>query len=79
APQLILLDLNLPDIKGLEVLQRLRRLPATANTPVLMITADASANAQRELKEAGATAILIKPIQVPVFLALLDQYLPEPV
>ncbi|EPN01023.1 sensory box histidine kinase/response regulator, partial [Pseudomonas syringae pv. actinidiae ICMP 18804] len=51
----------------------------TANTPVLMITADASANAQRELKEAGATAILIKPIQVPVFLALLDQYLPEPV
>ncbi|RMS13812.1 hypothetical protein ALP75_204408 [Pseudomonas syringae pv. actinidiae] len=44
-----------------------------------MITADASANAQRELKEAGATAILIKPIQVPVFLALLDQYLPEPV
>ncbi|KPW46679.1 ATP-binding protein [Pseudomonas syringae group genomosp. 3] len=79
APQLILLDLNLPDIKGLEVLQRLRRLPATANTPVLMITADASVNAQRELKEAGATAILIKPIQVPVFLALLDQYLPEPV
>lgn len=79
APQLILLDLNLPDLKGMEVLQRLRRLPATVNTPVLMITADASVNTQRELKQAGATAILIKPIQVPVFLALLDQYLPEPV
>ncbi|KPW29077.1 Sensory box histidine kinase/response regulator [Pseudomonas coronafaciens pv. atropurpurea] len=78
APQLILLDLNLPDLKGLEVLQRLRRLPATAHTPVLMITADASDSTQRELKNAGATAILIKPIQVPVFLALLDQYLPEP-
>ncbi|WP_439852766.1 ATP-binding protein [Pseudomonas syringae] len=78
APQLILLDLNLPDLKGLEVLQRLRRLPATANTPVLMITADASDSTQRELKTAGATAILTKPIQVPVFLALLDHYLPEP-
>ncbi|WP_440814359.1 ATP-binding protein [Pseudomonas syringae] len=78
APQLILLDLNLPDLKGLEVLQRLRRLPATANTPVLMITADASDSTQRELKIAGATAILTKPIQVPVFLALLDHYLPEP-
>ncbi|WP_024646103.1 ATP-binding protein [Pseudomonas syringae] len=78
APQLILLDLNLPDIKGLEVLQRLRRLPATANTPVLMITADASDSTQRELKNAGATAVLTKPIQVPVFLALLDHYLPEP-
>lgn len=78
APQLILLDLNLPDIKGLEVLQRLRHLPATAHTPVLMITADTSDKAHRELKQAGATAIVIKPIQVPVFLALLDQYLPEP-
>ncbi|RMS66148.1 Sensory box histidine kinase/response regulator [Pseudomonas savastanoi] len=78
APQLILLDLNLPDIKGLEVLHRLRRLPATANTPVLMITADTRDKASCELKQAGATAILTKPIQVPVFLALLDQYLPEP-
>ncbi|KPW84235.1 Sensory box histidine kinase/response regulator, partial [Pseudomonas congelans] len=78
APQLILLDLSLPDIKGLDVLQRLRGLPATAQTPVLMITADTSDKAHRELKQAGATAIVIKPIQVPVFLALLDQYLPEP-
>ncbi|MCD5993144.1 PAS domain S-box protein [Pseudomonas sp. CDFA 602] len=78
APQLILLDLNLPDLKGLEVLQRLRGLTATALTPVLMITADASESTQRELIQAGATAVLTKPIQVPVFLAHLDRYLPEP-
>ena len=36
APQLILLDLNLPDLQGLEVLQRLRRLPATVDTPILI-------------------------------------------
>ncbi|SHN25357.1 PAS domain S-box-containing protein [Pseudomonas asturiensis] len=78
APQLILLDMNLPDLQGLHVLQRLRRLPATARTPILMITADASDTVQRALQEAGATAILTKPIQVPAFLAYLDQYLPEP-
>ncbi|WP_122848364.1 ATP-binding protein [Pseudomonas viridiflava] len=78
APQLILLDLNLPDLQGLEVLQRLRRLPATAHTPILMITADASDTVQRTLQAAGATAILTKPIQVPAFLAYLDQYIPEP-
>ena len=42
APQLILLDVSLPDLDGLKVLQRLRRSAITQNTPVLMITADAS-------------------------------------
>ncbi|MCV4341472.1 ATP-binding protein [Pseudomonas capsici] len=78
APQLILLDVNLPDLTGRDVLQRLRQSPSTANTPVLMITADASDKTHRELRQAGATAILTKPIQVPAFLAHLDQYLPEP-
>uniref|UniRef100_UPI0013DF3A0D response regulator n=1 Tax=Pseudomonas viridiflava TaxID=33069 RepID=UPI0013DF3A0D len=67
-----------PGLQGLEVLQRLRRLPATAHTPILMITADASDTVQRTLQAAGATAILTKPIQVPAFLAYLDQYIPEP-
>jgi len=78
APQLILLDVSLPDLEGLEVLQRLRRSAATASTPVLMITADASDLTHRALREAGASAILTKPIHIPAFLAHLEQYLPEP-
>ncbi|TWC25004.1 PAS domain S-box-containing protein [Pseudomonas sp. SJZ085] len=78
APQLILLDVTLPDLEGLEVLRRLRQSPATASTPVLMITADASDLTRRALQDAGATAILTKPIHIQAFLAHLERYLPEP-
>jgi Response regulators consisting of a CheY-like receiver domain and a winged-helix DNA-binding domain len=78
APQLILLDVSLPDINGLKVLQRLRQSPITRDTPVLMITADASDVTRQALQEAGATAVLNKPINVPAFLAHLDQAFPEP-
>ncbi|MEJ1226283.1 ATP-binding protein [Pseudomonas sp. CCNWLW56] len=78
APQLILLDVTLPDLEGLEVLRRLRQSPATAATPVLMITADASDLTHRALQDAGATAILTKPIHIQAFLAHLEHYLPEP-
>lgn len=79
APQLILLDVALPDIDGLNVLQRLRQSPITRTTPVLMVTADASDLTHLALRKAGATAVLTKPIHIPSFLAHLDQYLPEPV
>ncbi len=78
APRLILLDVSLPDIDGLAVLQRLRRSAITQDTPVLMLTADASDLTRQALHAAGATAILHKPINVPAFLAHLDQYFPEP-
>ncbi|MEB0045534.1 MULTISPECIES: ATP-binding protein [unclassified Pseudomonas] len=78
APQLILLDVSLPDIDGVTVLQRLRQSPITRTTPVLMITADASELTRLAVCEAGATAVLSKPIHIPAFLAHLDQYLPEP-
>lgn len=77
APQMILLDVSLPDLPGLEVLQRLRASSATADTPILMITADASEPTRRALLDAGATAILTKPIHIPVFFAHLDACLPE--
>jgi len=77
APQLILLDVSLPDIDGLNVLRRLRQSSITRTTPVLMITADASEPTRLALCEAGATAVLSKPIHIPSFLAHLDQHLPE--
>lgn len=77
APQLILLDVSLPDIDGLNVLQRLRQSAITRTTPVLMITADASDLTRLALSDAGATAVLTKPIHIPSFLAHLDQYFPE--
>ncbi|RON25318.1 ATP-binding protein [Pseudomonas lini] len=79
APQLILLDVALPDLDGFNVLHRLRQSSITRAIPVLMITADASDLTHLALLEAGATAVLTKPINIPSFLAHLDQHLPEPV
>ncbi|MFJ2484827.1 ATP-binding protein [Pseudomonas sp. NPDC087639] len=78
SPQLILLDMTLPDIDGLQVLRRLRQRAETSRIPVLMITADASEITRDSLSEAGATAILTKPIHVPTLFAHLDRHLPEP-
>ncbi|MBU1329640.1 MAG: PAS domain S-box protein [Gammaproteobacteria bacterium] len=74
-PEVILLDLDLPDLSGQEVLKRLRLNTCSAATPVLLITADASAATQRDLLASGASAVLSKPLHVPTFLATLRQHL----
>ncbi|MBV9774513.1 MAG: response regulator, partial [Gemmatimonadetes bacterium] len=71
-PDLILLDLHLPDIPGEEVLRRLRSEPRTRATPVVIISADATPGAVRRLLEAGARAYLTKPLNVAEFLDTVD-------
>ena len=68
TPDLILLDLHLPDISGEEVLARLRSDPRTARIPVVMISADATPSTSERLLRAGAAAFLTKPINVSEFL-----------
>lgn len=71
-PRLILLDLNLPDIHGSEVLRRLREAPATAEIPVVVISADATATQIERLLAAGAQDYLTKPFRIQPFLAVID-------
>ena len=75
SPDLVLLDLNLPDISGFEVLQRLRREPRTIGTPVVVVSADATARQIDRLMTAGATEYLVKPIDVKKFVSVVDQIL----
>jgi CheY-like chemotaxis protein len=74
-PDLILLDLHLPDIPGFEVLQRLRADPATRQIPVVVVSADATERQVQRLLEGGAHAYLTKPIDVGTFLTLVDELL----
>jgi PAS domain S-box-containing protein len=71
-PDLILLDLHLPDIQGDEVLRQLRADPRTAQIPVVMISADATAAQIARLRAAGASDYLTKPINMRRFLAFVD-------
>jgi len=74
-PDLILLDLHLPDISGNEVLQRLRAEAATRDIPVVMLSADATPRQIERLLQAGANAYLTKPLDVKQFLEVIKQHL----
>jgi PAS domain S-box-containing protein len=63
-PDLILLDLHLPDLHGREVLQLLKHDPATAAIPVVILSADATAREVERLRAAGAAEYLTKPIDI---------------
>jgi PAS domain S-box-containing protein len=77
-PDLVLLDLHLPDISGEEVLRRLRDDPRTAATPVVVVTADATRATVERLRAAGADAYLTKPLEIDAFLDTLERFLPRP-
>ena len=72
-PMLILLDLNLPDISGEEVLQQLRDDPRTASIPVVIVSADASPRQVQRLLATGARSYLTKPIDVRELLRHIDE------
>jgi signal transduction histidine kinase/CheY-like chemotaxis protein len=72
APDIILLDLHLPDLNGEEVLNELKADPATAGIPVIVLSADASRGIIRRLLAGGAFAYLTKPIELADLGELLD-------
>ncbi|MCW3005423.1 MAG: two-component system sensor protein [Solirubrobacterales bacterium] len=66
-PDLILLDLHLPDLDGSEVLEWLKRDQRTREIPVIVLSADATAAQIDRLLRSGASAYLTKPLDVPAF------------
>ncbi|MGD1008346.1 MAG: ATP-binding protein, partial [Ignavibacteriaceae bacterium] len=73
-PDLILLDLDLPDIHGSEVIKLLQAEPGTAEIPVIILSADAITKQIEQLMETGAKDYLIKPIDVVHFLTVVDKW-----
>ena len=76
-PDLILMDIQLPKISGMEAMRRIRAESATANTPIIAITSFALSGDDQKAKEAGATAYLAKPYSPRDLLALIRKILPE--
>ena len=74
-PDLILLDLDLPDMDGSEVLANLREDPVTSAIPVVIVSADATAQKVELLMNAGARDYLAKPLDVISFLDVVDEWL----
>ena len=76
-PDLILLDLHLPDVHGEKVLEWLRQDSITKKTPVIIISADATPREAARLLDLGANAYITKPIDVKQFVKIIKDTLEE--
>lgn len=78
-PDVIFLDLHLPDASGEDVLRQLWDDPGLRTIPVIVLSADATYGQMRRLLASGATAYLTKPLDLRQVLEVLDQTLSRPV
>jgi PAS domain S-box-containing protein len=73
SPDLVLLDVHLPDMTGEEALRRLRADPDISSIPVVVVTADAHRSTSERLMNEGADAFLTKPIDVAKLIEVVDE------
>jgi PAS domain S-box-containing protein len=71
-PDLVFLDLHLPDLPGDELLHRLKAVPELADTKVVVVSADATPSRIREMLDLGVEGYLTKPVDVEALLRLVD-------
>ncbi len=73
-PDLILMDIQLPDVSGLEVTKWLKDDETLKSIPVIAITAFAMAGDKEKILEGGCDAYLVKPISIPNFLQTVERF-----
>ena len=76
-PDLVLMDLQLPGMDGMEALRRLRENPRTADIPVVAVTAQAMKQDRERVLDAGFNGYVEKPISVRAFPHQVRSFLPD--
>jgi two-component system cell cycle response regulator DivK len=77
VPDLVLMDIQLPDINGIEAFTRIRAYEGTAKVPVVAFTASVTVNDRSRIGDAGFDAFITKPINLKQFLDTVQRFLAE--
>ncbi|MBF0097870.1 MAG: response regulator [Magnetococcales bacterium] len=75
-PDLIITDLNMPGMTGIEMIREIRKIAAFKFKPILMLTTESQEAKRMEAKSAGATGWLVKPVKPEDLLAVVKQVVP---
>ena len=75
-PDLIITDINMPNMGGLEFMKNVRTLPGLRFTPILALTTETQQTKRDEAKKHGATGWLVKPVTGPEMVKVIKQVLP---
>ena len=76
APDLIIMDIQLPDISGLELIEAMKADPTLSAIPIMAVTAYAARGDEERIRQAGAEAYVSKPVTVAQFLAAVHKLVP---
>ena len=74
-PDLILLDILMPEMDGYQVLEEIRKMPKLADVPVLFLTAEEDDSLQDKIRTVGAQGFLLKPFKQETLLNMVGPYL----
>jgi two-component system chemotaxis response regulator CheY len=73
---LVISDINMPNLNGIELTRQLRSLPAFSRTPILLLTTESDPGKKAEGRAAGATGWIVKPFNQEQLLAVVSKVLP---
>ena len=75
-PNLVITDLNMPNMDGISLIKEIRRMSAHKFTPILMLTTESADNKKKEGQSAGATGWIVKPFNPDQMLQVIKKVLP---
>ena len=77
SPELVIMDINLPHVSGIELIERLKADRELSEAPVLAITAYVGKKEEKRIREAGASDYLAKPVSMKTFVSAIERLLPK--
>ncbi|MHC2003534.1 response regulator [Methylobacterium sp. CM6241] len=75
-PSLVITDLNMGAMDGIELIRRVRKLRGLQFTPILMLTTESQQDKRNEAKSAGATGWIVKPVDATALIKVIRQLVP---